>query len=530
VWDAAALYGGVALFLAVAAGIAIRRSSYFVPVGALLAPVTGRLWNATRAAGGGAASVFRRPTPAPAADGAAAQQRAPPDDSMWAESDWELDEDAEADAPVEGVASTADGAEPLAEELGVDSQPAPSAGTASTADSRVVDDSVHSTAQSPAPRPSEPGMTPGSTEPAVGDVLQSDDDTASLQQPEQEAPTTVSALDPEGTPEPAPGQDAAGDAHQTQTQVQDEQDDVSAADDAASSLPPAIVAQAAAHAARLAEVEASYQEAREAVERATSAHEAALQRAATASPGSEAAASAEREVDAAAAEHSAAIEAAQAALRQAAALQEAADADEDADEAVWGDAETEVQETADLDEQLQPEGTRTVPGADAAEGAAAEPALIDNLSPAEPAAPAMPAADSAVKHPVIDANSQEAAGGARPGSVPSSDEPADSSSSSATQEPELQSAPAPDLPPAAKMDATSALADAEVSGMTAEPAVVAINASSDPVEVASTGSDEERSLEQEVTPQGAADAAELAAMEWRWEGSDEFPKGRWVER
>ena len=64
VWDAATLYGGVALFLAVAAGIVIRRTNYFVPVGAVLAPVTGRLWNATRAAGGGAASVFRRPTAA----------------------------------------------------------------------------------------------------------------------------------------------------------------------------------------------------------------------------------------------------------------------------------------------------------------------------------------------------------------------------------------------------------------------------------------------------------------------------------
>jgi len=519
VWDAATLYGGVGLFLAVAAGIVIRRTNYFVPVGALLAPVSGRLWNATRVAGGGVASVLRQPTTAPAVEGAAAQQRAPPDDSMWAESDWELDE--EADATAADAASTADGAAPPAEEPTVDGQPPVSAGAAATADSRA-DDSVHSTAQSPAPRLSEPIVAPVFSEPAVGQS--DDDDTASMQQPEQEAPTTVSAPEPEGAAEPAPVQGAARDAHRAHTRALDEQDEGSVAGDAAGSVPPAI-------AARLAEIEASYQAARDAVERATSAHEAALQRAAAVPPSSEAAAAAERAADAAAAEHSAAIAAAQAALREAAALQEAAHAEEGADEDIWDDAESNVEETAELDGQSQPVGSRKVPGADAGEDEAAEPAPVDGLPPAEPAAPpapAMPAADSAVKHTAVDADSHEAAG-AQSSSVPSSEEPASSSSSSATQGPGLNSAPASDPAPAAVMEVASSLTDADLSGMAAEPAVVVTNASSDPAEAGSTAG-VEQSREREAVPHGAADAAEMAASEWRWEGSDEFPRGRWVER
>ena len=526
-WDAATLYGGVALFLAVAAGIVIRRTNYFVPVGAVLAPVTGRLWNATRAAGGGAASVFRRPTAAgqtqaSVVDGASAQQRALPDDSMWAESDWELDEDAEADAAVGHAASTADDTEPPPAQLGVDGQPAVSAGSAATADSRV-EDSVQSTAQSPAPRLTDPTVAPVVTEPALADVPQSDNDTASLQQPEQEAPMTVSAPEPEGAVEPASVQDAAGNAQQTQTQVLDKQDEGSAADDATGSVPPAM-------AARLAEIEASYQAARDAVERATSAHEAALQRAAAAPPGSEAAAAAERDAEAVAAEHSAAIEAAQAALREAAALQEAPDVEEGADEDVYDDAESEVEEAAELDGRMQPEGSGAAPGADAAEDAAAEAALVDGLSPADPAAPtasAMPAADSTVKATAVDADSYKAAGGPQNDSVLHVKESADSSnSSSATQEAGLHSAAAPDLPPGADVEVSSTPTLADPSGMAAEPAVVATNASSVPAGAGSKG----QSHEQEVKPQGAADADKPAAMEWRWEGSDEFPQGRWLER
>ena len=570
VWDAAALYGGVGLFLSIAAGIVIRRTNYFVPVGTVLAPAAGLLWNASRAACGSLAPVFRRPTAAvegqggvPGAD--AASERPPPDDSQWAESDWELDEDADA-ATFDDIAVSggSDSGEVVPSDDGMANATASKAGGEPMGGASAL-------AAPPARPLIEPIAETAEPEQAADDAMVDEQQPCREAEPHQ--PEEPSSSAEAAQPGEAVGPEHAREEAAAATSEPSELSDLPT-DGADVEVPPAV-------AARLAEIETAYQEARVAVERAAAAHDVALQRGATAPAGSEAAAAAGREADTAAEQHGAAVEAAQAALREAAELQEEAsggfsDAEyEDAQED-FGDPGEEEEDTGvaaedalgssdsrasadggSLPQQSTPSSRaddETVPSAGSDAGTVYEETGSDELA-AEDAhrfAEAAPAAvtpsplevetaerapDPALNPPqelAVDSQSAPQTSSAvtsGEGGGDGSETARVSSGTRLEEEPSSHGSTGASEPAAPTDEAHMLSAEGVQNEAAFEPAVSGVDTGGEqPQELRVQQSHEAPRLEAAADGKFAADAAP-AVMEWRWEGSEEHPQGaQWVER
>ena len=558
VWDAAALYGGVGLFLAIAAGIVIRRINYFVPMGTILAPAAGLLWNATRAAGGRLAPVFQRPPAALPAQAAAAgavnaAERPLPDDLQWAESDWELDADAEAAAANEETLSgEAESAEAVQSSDGTTDEIAAKEDSEFTADDSAPAELV-------APSLIKPAAGAAVLHPAVDDAanVEQESVTAAAQQPRKPS-SSAEALQPEVSAISERTPDAAAEGPQPSEPSESVTDESTV-------LPPAI-------AARLSEIETAYQDARVEIERAAAAHDAASERASAAPEGSEAAAVAEREVDAAAAEHGAAVAAAQEALREAAELQEEASgglADAEYEDAA-DTFDSSEQDTDDMAENtaghhdsmttanagvsdqrailVENADGETVMLVDSTESSASEavgsnksvvedeqlaPALVLPLGGEALMDSAIGTASGSLEQPRPeiavegDASSYSTAEESRG----DSSETIAASGSAHHDEALLSVGAAGSSEPSEPVDSADVpSAESGWDGVASDPADSGDRANGRlPAEV-SAEPPLETPHQEAAAGVGAAAAAAPALKEWRWEGSEAHPQGRWVER